>query len=977
MSVSNRPRELDIPYRPVVPSAVLLGLLLAADVALCLRWPLVVQLVGAVILFCFLPGSVTLPFFLSRREPHGPLGWLALSGGLSYALSSLLTMLVHLWPGEMHLWQLLSAMNAFVIVMWLVALVHARPLFPSRHSAGFGRGTYLSLFVLMALAFYLRFAFLGYAEFQGDEIGVARVARSAIAGQDDVLLLQMKGPTQYLITMAFALFSDGFNELALRTPFALASVLTVAAVFLVGGRLLNGRVGVAAAALLLIEGFAAAHARTVQYQYIVLLMRVLAVYCLSRFLEAQDGPRGGRFLALGIFFWGFGLLTHYDALLLLPVFAVAYLRKYGWRWPSGGRRPVTLSVLFTLVVLGAFYVPFVLHPQFATTYAIYSGKKVGVGPFNNLPDFLETALFYNGAYYMAVMAVLTAAGWTGGLRQALSSRYAAYLVSALCAAGFIVAVAAPSLPALGDKSWAFLFFLPALAGFSLSRKLDARVQTLFVWFWVVFFVKAFVERAPGLHYYVFSPAWALIAATGLDCLLDRSGCPFSDRRAATGARPLASPLRIIVAALLVSLYGVLAFYHYLFYVHHDPEYALRFPAVRHPLYWTPQRERPDAPFFGFPHKAGWKTIGYLYATGELRGQYKTNGRFPWPKWYTRELPDPDEIPRYFFFDEESHLLKPLPNYSKSAVEHFYALTGEVLVGGEPRLLIYEDRRLLDGPPEVVRYRSEDYEAAYDRLFSLGMQRLLARHDDNAEVDRDLKLVAQYLERAAGERDALFVASQELGVLLNYYYQGDLPVSLLDDAPGDGVREEGRIEGEDGRAYVLSCEGGGDEDPSAERGPDGTYHRLGVLGLALLPPTSSSVGLSTATLGGKVALVGYQAGPADLRPGEDLRVTLFWRALAALEEDYTVFVHFVDAGGAGEIYAQQDNPPARGGRPTSTWAGDEIVEDRYVLRMPVDIPPGSYRVEIGMYDLQTMERLSVDGTGADRFVLPLTFTAEGR
>ena len=111
------------------------------------------------------------------------------------------------------------------------------------------------------------------------------------------------------------------------------------------------------------------------------------------------------------------------------------------------------------------------------------------------------------------------------------------------------------------------------------------------------------------------------------------------------------------------------------------------------------------------------------------------------------------------------------------------------------------------------------------------------------------------------------------------------------------------------------------------------------------------------LGGKVALIGYElASPVD-RASLDLR--LYWQALSDLDEDYTVFVHWLDE--EGRILAQQDNQPRNGSYPTGLWDEGEIVEDLYHLTVPADRSP--VLLAVGMYRLETLERLAAfDGNG---------------
>jgi hypothetical protein len=105
---------------------------------------------------------------------------------------------------------------------------------------------------------------------------------------------------------------------------------------------------------------------------------------------------------------------------------------------------------------------------------------------------------------------------------------------------------------------------------------------------------------------------------------------------------------------------------------------------------------------------------------------------------------------------------------------------------------------------------------------------------------------------------------------------------------------------------------------------------------------------------KLALIGHSVA----RAGEALRVKLFWQARGALDEDFTVFVHLVDA--RGKIVAQKDDQPQRGAYPTSLWDAGEVVVDEYALTIPREAAPGAYRVLIGVYRASDGARLSVQG-----------------
>ena len=113
---------------------------------------------------------------------------------------------------------------------------------------------------------------------------------------------------------------------------------------------------------------------------------------------------------------------------------------------------------------------------------------------------------------------------------------------------------------------------------------------------------------------------------------------------------------------------------------------------------------------------------------------------------------------------------------------------------------------------------------------------------------------------------------------------------------------------------------------------------------------------TFTFGPGLQLIGYDLAPPPYHPGRSLRLQLYWQALEAPAEDYTVFVHALD--GAGQLIAQQDNPPVRGTRPTSAWEPGEVVVDPYDLPLPEDVPPGEVRVIVGLYHWPEGTRLPV-------------------
>jgi 4-amino-4-deoxy-L-arabinose transferase-like glycosyltransferase len=114
-----------------------------------------------------------------------------------------------------------------------------------------------------------------------------------------------------------------------------------------------------------------------------------------------------------------------------------------------------------------------------------------------------------------------------------------------------------------------------------------------------------------------------------------------------------------------------------------------------------------------------------------------------------------------------------------------------------------------------------------------------------------------------------------------------------------------------------------------------------------PPPASAIPVGV-PMGDAIVLEAYETRPDST--GQGTIVTLYWRAMRSDLPDYFVYVRAVD--GAGQIQAKADSPPVMGFWPTSRWEARELVTDEQVLTRPPEAQPGTYRLEVGMYDPQT-------------------------
>jgi hypothetical protein len=99
----------------------------------------------------------------------------------------------------------------------------------------------------------------------------------------------------------------------------------------------------------------------------------------------------------------------------------------------------------------------------------------------------------------------------------------------------------------------------------------------------------------------------------------------------------------------------------------------------------------------------------------------------------------------------------------------------------------------------------------------------------------------------------------------------------------------------------------------------------------------------------LALLGANLDTAEARPGERLYLTLFWQA-GPHASDYDIGLALqAEAGVSIPLY---DGAPVHGTYPTRLWHSEEVVVDRYALRLPLqsgDVTPGLYRLVLTATD----------------------------
>lgn len=118
-----------------------------------------------------------------------------------------------------------------------------------------------------------------------------------------------------------------------------------------------------------------------------------------------------------------------------------------------------------------------------------------------------------------------------------------------------------------------------------------------------------------------------------------------------------------------------------------------------------------------------------------------------------------------------------------------------------------------------------------------------------------------------------------------------------------------------------------------------------------PPALPMENRVAANFDNQIELLGSDLSSAEIRAGETLTITLFWRSLAGPTSlDQTVFTHLVgpEKPDGSPVWAGHDSPPLDNSYPTGKWAQGEIIADEHAFAVPPDAPAGTYRVETGLY-----------------------------
>ncbi len=221
--------------------------------------------------------------------------------------------------------------------------------------------------IILIVSSVLRFTYLGYSDFQGDEIKALYLPTGSQSFVD-FIMEQRKGPIQFLITCVLKFFDPAYeNQFLLRFPFALAGVLSVFVFYKFVKIHFGDKIAFYSSLFFATNGLFIAFSRIVQYQSFTIFFAVLCLYFLSRANKNEKYNLLGIYL--GLISWALSILSHYDGIFIFPF--VFYLLYKWFKNPNLSKKIKIITILLagfvSAGILAIFYIPFMTSVDIKTS----------------------------------------------------------------------------------------------------------------------------------------------------------------------------------------------------------------------------------------------------------------------------------------------------------------------------------------------------------------------------------------------------------------------------------------------------------------------------------------------------------------------------------------------------------------------------------------------------------------------------------
>lgn len=260
------------------------------------------------------------------------------------------------------------------------------------------------------------------------------------------------------------------------------------------------------------------------------------------------------------------------------------------------------------------------------------------------------------------------------------------------------------------------------------------------------------------------------------------------------------------------------------------------------------------------------------------------------------------------------------------------------------------------------------------IITTSLVSLLHLYYDPIYFRDDYRGIVAFIQRTAGPNDAILINAPSQIETVGYYHHGPQPmVPLPLSRPMDKVQVQTELESLASRYQrIYGIFWATDEsdperfietwlDQHSFKAIDQWYGALRLVIYAI--PQASTLTIQQPTdivFASKIHLTGYTLSNPRVRPGDIVQITLFWQTNETIGQRYKVFIHLVDE--QGRIVAQRDAEPGGGAALTTTWVPGTVTTDSYGVLLPIDIPPGSLTLRIGLYSLDNNQRLEAQAGG---------------
>lgn len=312
----------------------------------------------------------------------------------------------------------------------------------------FVKWKYLIIVFLAALAAFIFFKGLGNQTLQPwDEAWYAVIARNIIQ-KKDIVRLSFNGEAFwdhpplgiYLMSLSYLIF--GVNEFSTRLPSAILGLLSVVFIYLLGRKIKNNWVGLAAALILISCRWFILRVRSGNLDSLLVFSQILTIYLLYK-------AKNFKMVWWGVFVWGLSMLSKsVISVCLLPLMIST---NWGFIKKNLIKIVLALTPLFTWYLTNTFLYgqPYLLRNIFVTGMKNASATGFGLASISQVLLYFRSAV--NKWYLPCLVSVLLALIFS---KKNYSIRYILF---------YLILTATPFLLSVKTQVWHLLPVIPAMA----------------------------------------------------------------------------------------------------------------------------------------------------------------------------------------------------------------------------------------------------------------------------------------------------------------------------------------------------------------------------------------------------------------------------------------------------------------------------------------------------------------------------------